>query len=464
MKADKRILSLILVFLLCISAVPFAVSAEDVADAPDEQMYKDIVFDTLGDRVKDSYYYRFEYAYNEDGSTPDEGEVPDYILAFISAESVHDEVIEKVIGDYYFSSSCSYYPFELGYFICTPKYNWCYSLEEAKAVKLPYIDEILAKLGTPIEEVDNYLTRYRKEIISLLDWTPEMTDYVHYECLLEFNADGSTPDEGNADYVLAFAHTGGVLEWDVYETIGNYKMRSPAVYNPGDLIYSVRENKIYSIREAWNMGIPNMDNVLELLGNKVTLYADEFEKFLEPYKDPNEENSVFGWYGYDELYYYHNEAGGTTEMPEATPDYVLIDACAYHCPPANVTEVFGDYVVYSGWGNPEALRYFVYTPESGNIYTLRQAYDMELEGIMNVFTDYGLGFLLGDMDNDQKLTIKDATYIQKYLAKFEGYTCKGEDTTIPDWVHIDIADFDLNSKINVKDATAIQKRLANITE
>ena len=120
--------------------------------------------------------------------------------------------------------------------------------------------------------------------------------------------------------------------------------------------------------------------------------------------------------------------------------------------------------MYSGWGNPEALRYFVYTPESRNIYTLRQAYDMELEGIMNVFTDCGLGFLLGDMDNDLKLTIKDATYIQKCLAKFEGYTFKGEDTTIPDWVHIDVADFDLNSKLNIKDATAIQKRLANITE
>ena len=69
MKTNIRILSVILVLLLSFSMVPFAVSAEDNAQESD-QMYKDIVFDVLGDKLgSDDYYYRFEYAYNEDGST-----------------------------------------------------------------------------------------------------------------------------------------------------------------------------------------------------------------------------------------------------------------------------------------------------------------------------------------------------------------------------------------------------------
>lgn len=61
-------------------------------------------------------------------------------------------------------------------------------------------------------------------------------------------------------------------------------------------------------------------------------------------------------------------------------------------------------------------------------------------------------FSLGDVNQDGKINIRDATTIQKYIAKMIDLS---EDS-------IALADFDQNSKVNVKDATAIQKHIAFI--
>ena len=58
----------------------------------------------------------------------------------------------------------------------------------------------------------------------------------------------------------------------------------------------------------------------------------------------------------------------------------------------------------------------------------------------------------GDVDGDGELTIKDATYIQLYLANLIG----------EDELNLDVADFDNDGDINVKDVTFIQMKLANL--
>ena len=82
-----------------------------------------------------------------------------------------------------------------------------------------------------------------------------------------------------------------------------------------------------------------------------------------------------------------------------------------------------------------------------------------------MFTEAGVGRLIGDMDKDRRISIKDATYIQKALAGFEGFELKeiyaaAFDETLP----CDVADFNRDREANIKDATAIQKYLAGITE
>ncbi|MBQ7385535.1 MAG: RICIN domain-containing protein [Ruminococcus sp.] len=61
-------------------------------------------------------------------------------------------------------------------------------------------------------------------------------------------------------------------------------------------------------------------------------------------------------------------------------------------------------------------------------------------------------FMRGDVNNDGKLNIRDATLIQKYIAKM---------VTASD-INLLAADFNLDSRINIKDATNIQKTIAGI--
>ena len=96
---------------------------------------------------------------------------------------------------------------------------------------------------------------------------------------------------------------------------------------------------------------------------------------------------------------------------------------------------------------------------------LREAYNQELENIAAVFSDYKLGTLIGDVNNDGKLNVKDATFIQKCLAEIVIF---GADDKI-DGICEDgskevfyISDFNCDGKRNIKDATAIQKHLAKM--
>lgn len=61
-------------------------------------------------------------------------------------------------------------------------------------------------------------------------------------------------------------------------------------------------------------------------------------------------------------------------------------------------------------------------------------------------------YAIGDANMDGKLNIRDATLIQKYLAKMLSLSDEQKD----------YADFDLNGKVNVRDVTAIQKKIAGL--
>lgn len=65
---------------------------------------------------------------------------------------------------------------------------------------------------------------------------------------------------------------------------------------------------------------------------------------------------------------------------------------------------------------------------------------------------YTTNALLGDVNMDSKLNIRDATAIQKHLASIATLDAKA----------LAVADFNKDGKINIKDATAIQKKLAGL--
>ncbi len=188
-------------------------------------------------------------------------------------------------------------------------------------------------------------------------------------------------------------------------------------------------------------------------------YKDKVLELLEiPEEDP--ENGE-GWLAYyREGYRYY----ASDENREATPDFVLIETYENISGPAFAAELFGDYVLQSHEHRfPATFGYFIYLPEENEIYSLQKAFDMGLEGVYNVFTEGKLGRLMGDVNKDRRLTIQDATLIQKALAGLEEI----ENDTIEAFVYSDreniptsISDFNRDKKLNIRDATAIQKRIA----
>ena len=61
--------------------------------------------------------------------------------------------------------------------------------------------------------------------------------------------------------------------------------------------------------------------------------------------------------------------------------------------------------------------------------------------------------IIGRARRDGKLTVRDATALQKYVAGMVGLNTQDKIN----------ADFNEDGKINVRDATAIQKRIAKIS-
>ena len=162
---------------------------------------------------------------------------------------------------------------------------------------------------------------------------------------------------------------------------------------------------------------------------------------------------------YDELYEH-----SSSTADESTPDFVVIKISSNYITDWDAA-VFGDYIIRKDSGDvPFSLGYAVYIPEKNELYSLPQADKLGLDGFDILFTELGIGELIGDMDKDRKITIKDATCIQKCLANI----VKFENDEI--WAYIYnfeaplkyISDFNRDCNRNIEDATAIQKHLAKM--
>lgn len=164
--------------------------------------------------------------------------------------------------------------------------------------------------------------------------------------------------------------------------------------------------------------------------------------------------------------YYHYPAVTNDEATADEPDYVLVFAGNNVAGDALSAESFGDkYLVqkYSCY-SPYILGLHIITTADNKVYSLREAWDMELPEIEDVFTDYGLGEIRGDSDGDKKITVKDATYVQKCLAGISEFTEReyiyGLTEVNHDEWYGNVSDMNLDGEVNIKDATAIQKCVA----
>lgn len=154
---------------------------------------------------------------------------------------------------------------------------------------------------------------------------------------------------------------------------------------------------------------------------------------------------------------------------EADAEFIMFNFTVGVPEPMSGAQYIGEYVVYhSNYNSPSTLGYYVYVPEKDEVYTLKDAYNADIEGIEKAIAEgCSLSALKGDVNVDGILNIKDVTFIQKQLADL----ISSNPVDIMDklgnggsYFYSYVKDYNQDREINVKDATAIQKTLAGITE
>lgn len=216
---------------------------------------------------------------------------------------------------------------------------------------------------------------------------------------------------------------------------------------------------------GYERGFPNYRYIdFKLYGTKGSAAEEYARRRAIPFvavKEAYKEN-VLSLLNLNEKSYYFEEYEHFSTTDEATPDFVLISAYDSWDATTPYTERFGNYILHrtNARNADKGLGYYIYLPETNEIFTLSEAFENGIEGVYSVFTQGILGELIGDTNNDGKFSIQDATIIQKYIAGLEYIPNYFKNASFTDLV----ADFNKDDKLNVKDATAIQKHIAGINK
>ena len=185
-------------------------------------------------------------------------------------------------------------------------------------------------------------------------------------------------------------------------------------------------------------------------------HYDYYTEFLE-YLDITEDDE----HEYSKPLYYHFEDGAET------PEWFLVHGYSgYFRPDDIVFGVFGDYFIFNCSSSPSTFDYYVYVTDEQKFYTIEEIWDNDLCSKEEIFTNYlvpkGKAKLIGDADNDDELTVMDATLIQQAEAQY----FELEDWIMAGHVYGDeielLTDFDKDGERSVLDATAIQRKLAQL--
>ena len=168
------------------------------------------------------------------------------------------------------------------------------------------------------------------------------------------------------------------------------------------------------------------------------------DRFVEEYGEP--EPMI-----YEELYFHNSDSNGNY-------DWALINVAKSVAvePIENPTPknyVIGD-IVYSTVYIHEPFRvpYCVYDKKEDKFVEVSDEALEKYDGLREVFCTTKYGKLIGDVNEDGKITVMDATEIQRIKAQ------------LSELKNFYVADFDRDKSVDVMDATKIQQKLAKIGE
>lgn len=227
--------------------------------------------------------------------------------------------------------------------------------------------------------------------------------------------------------------------------------------------YAYKDGELMTLKEAYNKGLVDLDLLYEQTDKKYTMVklSDEEllqnkckDAFIKQYEIPEEEIEA-------------------TEVLFAVQfkNYAVFGVHPYTVSDAECYQYLDGYWFWSGniRGDEEENPTGIYTLDNyGNVQSLAETVSegfIDLDEIFEDLSEECNMFLRGDADGDKRLTVKDATLVQKYLAKVpEGLSAVGNhemgycimEADNP-W-EVDL--FGDNADVTIKDATYIQKKVA----
>ena len=246
--------------------------------------------------------------------------------------------------------------------------------------------------------------------------------------------------------LAAFEQAEAVLN----ETPGTDKAAVAVIRTAQALLCTVEVTSAYGLTET-------LDNLYLF---DTTLFCD---RFAYPYTYENQSERDADRETYTELYYHFRDDG--------TLDWVLTHTTDSNPQPWECYIVLGSRVLHRQSGDlPFAFGYSVYDAVTGRFTSLIGAYETYerggYPGLEEAMDACHVGDRRGDLDGDGRLTIKDATQLQRCLAELEAFPSRdridGFDY-LTDYTGnrpLYLSDVNRNGVRDIGDVTAIQRTLA----
>ncbi len=168
-------------------------------------------------------------------------------------------------------------------------------------------------------------------------------------------------------------------------------------------------------------------------------------------------------YYYDEVYYHHVDEDDLQSEIDWAIVYVSFEPV-----PSGGTTIVLDRVISTN--NVDAyypVHWAVYDAQLNEIISIDKIDITKYNGLEKGLEEAKVGNPLGDADLDGKLTVFDATYIQRVLAELDDFK-EGDDIMYGFWgikydgVLDNISDINRDGERDIFDATAIQRKLAEL--
>ena len=161
---------------------------------------------------------------------------------------------------------------------------------------------------------------------------------------------------------------------------------------------------------------------------------------------------------YRELYYHHDKSGET--------DWALVRCELNMVGPAYYQTVIGNRVIFHDhYAYPFSSGYAVYDVKQDAFFGVYGSLDAQYEGFTKAFDEnVKEGRLLGDLDNDNEISVIDATIIQRCEAQMRDYPEDDAYQSVEDYGQTVryYSDFDRDGERTILDATKIQRYLVSL--